>query len=184
MSKYLALSLMIVCFILGIGFGYGFGPSYRAMSDNSEKMGLGNADRFVDQRYIDEMIKHHMVAMKLAEQAKDKSARQEIKDLSSEILQNEPKLIEELYGWKKAWYNNEIKVDPIFVPNLGEADSKFDLRFLNALISHHKSGIEMTKEIRAKSSRTEILNNADSVENFLEETLITFEQWRKDWYQI
>jgi uncharacterized protein (DUF305 family) len=73
--------------------------------------------------------------------------------------------------------------DPI-VPNFGTYDEKYDLRFLNALIAHHESGLVMTKEIKSKSSRTEILNNADAVDTFLTTTLQVFKDWRKQWYNI
>ena len=63
-------------------------------------------------------------------------------------------------------------------------DEKLDLRFLNALIAHHEAGILMTQEIRTKSSRIEVLNNADAVENFLKTTRITLRESRKAWYNI
>lgn len=55
---------------------------------------------------------------------------------------------------------------------------------MNALIAHHEAGILMTEEIRTKSSRAEVLNNADAVENFLKTTLVTLKGWRKAWYNI
>jgi len=92
--------------------------------------------------------------------------------------------IDELYKWKKDWYGDTKKVlDPI-VANLGVADETFDLRFLNALIFHHQSGIIMTKEVRIKSSRSEILNNADAVEIFLNGSLKKLTEWRLEWYKI
>jgi uncharacterized protein (DUF305 family) len=60
----------------------------------------------------------------------------------------------------------------------------FDLRFLNALIAHHENGIVMTQEVRAKSSRAEVLDNADAVEAFLKKTGVMLREWRKAWYNI
>lgn len=185
LSIYLAASLILVAFIAGTAGGYFISPEYsRNMESNTVDMGLGKADKFTDLRYINQMIAHHRGAILLAEQAEKNTTRQEIHNLTEDILQNEPKLIQELYGWKKEWYGDTKEVmDPEAV-NLGGKDDKADLRFLNALITHHEAGIEMTREVRAKSTRSEILNNADAVENFLMQSLNTLEGWRWDWYLV
>jgi uncharacterized protein (DUF305 family) len=148
-----------------------------------KSMDLGNADRLVDLRYLNAMIAHHRGAMLLAEQA-EQSQRPEIRSLASAIQKDEPKLIEELYQWKRDWYRDTREVrDPVRV-QIGSYDEKLDLRFLNALIAHHEAGILMTQEIRMKSSRKEVLDNADAVENFLKTTLVALKEWRKAWYNV
>jgi uncharacterized protein (DUF305 family) len=183
MSKFLAISLIVVSLLAGIGIGYAVSPQYAAQAATSgHDTGLGDADRFVDLRYLNAMISHHGTAMKLAEQARDNSKRDEIISLAEEIIKNEPAAIEELYGWKRQWYDDDSKAPEKDVPNLGGYDEKFDLRFLNALIAHHKEGIKMANEISLKSSRLEILNNADAVRSFLEGGVEMLDQWRSDWY--
>lgn len=183
-SLPLAISFMLVSVIIGLASGYFISPTYQQTMYTKEEMGLGQADRFVDLRYINQMAAHHRGAILLANQIADKTKRQELKALAADIEKGEPKLIEELYQWKKAWYNDErIVADPV-VANLGLADEKIDLRFLNALIAHHKAGIEMTQEIRAKSSRKEVLDNADAVENFLTNSMTTLKGWRELWFNV
>lgn len=183
-SLTLAVALMIIAGIIGLGVGYYLTPEYRLTMFEKNTMDLGRADRWVDQRYINAMIAHHRAAMLLAEQAGQTSQRQEIKDLSKKILADEPGAIAELYDWKKAWYNDTRQVADPAVAKLGTYDDKYDLRFLNALISHHEDGLVMTKEILTKSSRTEILNNANAVDVFLTNTLKIFKDWRSEWYNI
>lgn len=180
----LSISLIIVAFVTGTAFGYFISPSYQQTMYTKEDMGLGQADRFVDLRYINQMAKHHRAAMLLAEQTLGKTKRGEVAALAKEILANEPKLIAELYGWKKDWYRDGRSQSDPMVPNLGPSDEKFDLRFLNALIAHHEEGINMTNEVRAKSSRKEILDNADAVETFLNNSLTTLKSWREKWYRV
>lgn len=182
-STYLALSFMVIVFIVGVGFGYYLTPEYKLSMFDKNKMDLGQADKWFDLRYIDAMISHHTGAILLAEQA-EKSQRKEIKDLALEIQKNEPVAIAELYKWKKDWYKDSRIVKNPVVANLGNYDDKFDLRFLNALISHHETGILMTNETRTKSSNTEILNNADAVENFLSGGIKMLKDWRSNWYGI
>lgn len=178
----LTVSLMIVCGVIGIGIGYWLTPEYQSSMYDKTPMDLGRSDRFLDLRYIDAMIAHHRGAMLLAEQAQVHSDRQEIRDLSTMILTDEPAAIAELYAWKKEWYDDTRTVKDPVVANLGTYDNLFDLRFLNALIAHHDEGLVMTREVSLKSSRTEILNNADAVDTFLKTTREVLIGWRTQWY--
>lgn len=182
-SIYLASALIIITGIMGIAVGYILTPSYSLNMYDKNVMDLGRADKWIDLRYVNAMISHHRGAMLLAEQAQ-KSERVEVQNLAKDILNNEPKAIAELYAWKKAWYNDTKKVTDPIGPKLGAYDEKLDLRFLNALIAHHQNGIIMTKDIRTKSSRLEVLNNADAVEAFLNGGINMLSEWRKNWYNI
>lgn len=182
-SLALAISLMIVSAVAGIGIGYWLTPQYSLSMYDKNSMDLGQPDKWVDLRYIDAMIAHHRGAILLAEEAQ-KSERPEIRDLAASILKDEPKNIDELYRWKKAWYNDSRTVRDPQVPRLGPVDKTFDLRFLNALIAHHRNGILMTREIRLKSSRPEILDNADAVEQFLTNSIAMLRSWRTKWYHV
>lgn len=183
-SIYLTLSLIIVSSVLGLVFGYYITPEYQTSMYDKNGMSLGRADRTFDLRYINAMIAHHRGAMLLAEQLAKNSNRPEMQTLAQDILNNEPKLIAELYSWKKDWYGDSKKVRDPIVANLGLSDDKFDLRFLNAIIAHHEDGIVMTKETRLKSSRAEILNNADAVESFLANGIVALKELRTSWYNI
>lgn len=183
-SLPLASSLAIVSLLVGLAAGYSISPLYEQSMYDKEEMGLGAADRFVDLRYLNQMAAHHQAAILLAKDVADKTNREEIKHLALEIQVNEPKLINELYAWKQAWYNDSSKIVDPTVPNLAAADNTLDLRFLNALIAHHEDGIAMAQEIRTKSSRSEVLDNADAVESFLTSSLVTLKNWRSEWYSI
>ena len=182
-SKLLTISFVIIAFVIGIGAGYLIAPEYAmASSEANQMVDLGKADKYVDLRYINAMIAHHGGAMTLAEQAKAKSERPEIIKLAEDILAGEPKAIAELYQWKKDWYRDVRKVEYKEVPNIGDYDENFDLRFLNALIVHHEDGIIMAQEIKLKSTRAEILSNADAVIEFLNGGLEMLKEWRSEWY--
>ncbi len=182
-SVYLAGALMIITGIIGVGIGYSLTPQYTLSMYDKNIMNLGQADAWLDLRYVNAMISHHKGAVLLAEEA-EKSERREVADLAREIQKNEPVLIQELYAWKKEWYGDiKTVADPV-VPQLGTYDETFDLRFLNALIAHHENGIRMTQDVRFKSSRGAVLDNANAVELFLSQSGEMLKQWRKSWYGI
>lgn len=178
-----AAAFIILSGVLGVGIGYSLTPEYRLSMYEKNAMDLGRADRTLDLRYVNAMIAHHRGAMLVAEQAK-KSERSEVKNLAEAILKDEPAAIAELYAWKKAWYGDEREVADPTVPKLGVYDQTFDLRFLNAVIAHHENGIGMTEDVRLKSSRSEVLDNADAVEAFLRGGIDTLSDWRSAWYNL
>ncbi len=183
-STPLAVSLIICSFITGLAGGFYFTPEYRDVMYEKQSMNLGPADRLVDLRYLNQMIAHHQVALDLAKQAAASANHPEIKALAADIQKGEPTLIVKLYDYKKQFYSDSRPAPKNPVPQLGSVDSTYDLRFLNALIYHHESGIEMTRDIRTKSTRSEIINDANAVQNFLETSLTTLKEWRQTWYGI
>ena len=185
MSKYLTSSLLVITFLVGLGVGFYISPSYAVMNDKDYGMtDLGRSDKYFDKRYIDAMIAHHLGAIQLAEQVKDKTKRPEIKVIAESILENEPKLINELYTWKKDWYNNTYKVTPKQGVNLGTYDANLDLRFINAAIAHHQAGVEMANEVAIKSTRNEIITNALVVGDFLKNSEQSLKELRTKLYEI
>lgn len=184
MNTMLAISLITVAFLIGSVAGYYISPTYQQSMYAKDNMGLGNADRYLDLRYLNSMIAHHRGAMLIAQQAVNTSKREEIINLSREILTNEPKLIEKLYLLKKRLYNDGRRVQDPRVTKLGEVNETYDLRFLNFLIFHHEEGISMTKELRSKSTNSTIIDDANAVENFLTSTLPTLKSWRIEWFGI
>ncbi len=182
-SISLCVALAIISAVAGIGVGYWFTPQYNLSMYDKNTMDLGQPDKWVDLRYIEGMISHHRMTVGLAEQA-GISKKTEITTLSAEILKNEPLAIAELYEWKKEWYGDIKPVQESHTPHLGSYNKTFDLRFLNALIAHYENGIMMAREIRLKSSRSEVLDNADKVEFLLKENLLMLKKWRVEWYNI
>lgn len=184
MSNTLFGSLLAATLIVGVAIGYALTPTYQQTMYQKEAMNLGPSDRNLDLRYLNQMGSHHWGAILLAQQVQDKTQRPEIKALALEIQANEPKLIEELLAWKLEWYGDRRAITKPQAVNLGPADNKVDLRFLNALIAHHEAGIVMTQEVRGKSSRAEVLNNADQVEDFLKTSLGKLREMRSEWYGL
>ncbi len=175
---------MAIVFVMGVGIGYYLTPLYQLAMYDKVSMDFEVADRWVDLRYINAMIAHHRGAVLLAEQVSRESKRPEMQTLAASIEEGDPKLISELYKWKVEWFGDSRMVRDPVVSKLGAYDEKFDLRFLNSIITHHELGIIMTKQIRAKSSRAEVLNNADSVEAFLVDSSKTLKGLREDWYGV
>jgi uncharacterized protein (DUF305 family) len=184
-SSYSALAFVSIAFVLGIGAGYYLTPEYKtSMYSGGTAMNLGPADELFNLRYINQMIAHHRGAILLGEQLAKNTKRPELQKLAADIADGEPKLIAELYSWKKDWYGDSRQVRDPRIENLGAYDENFDLRFLNAIIAHHQIGIVMAKDAQVKASKTEVLANAQAVDSFLSGGVTMLSAWRKGWYNL
>ncbi len=185
-SPELTISLLIIAFLIGTMVGFAFTPEYVVMKDEEkeEMMELGNADRYLDLRYVDGLIAHHLSAIDMSEQALLHSKRLEIRSLGETIIELDSKGIEQLYQYKKEWFDNTREIKQFQKVYLGEPDEKFDLRFLNSMMTHHEQAIAMAQEVKTKSQRTEVLNIADEVLSILSPNLEQLKAWRKEWYGV
>ncbi|HYD34645.1 MAG TPA: DUF305 domain-containing protein [Vitreimonas sp.] len=186
MSKSLLITTSLVVFFLGMGVGYALTPEYAMMRADRQApmMELGQADRYLDLRYIDGMIAHHLSAIHMLEQAQQQTQRPEIKDLATAVIAADKAGIDQLYAYKKEWYNNTRQVTRYQKINLGSNDGKFELRLLNALLEHHAEAITVAQDVRTKSHRTEVLNVADEVISTLTANATQLKTWREAWYGI
>ena len=156
---------IVVALFIGIGIGFSVTPEYAQMKADKQSpmMSIGKADKYVDLRFIDGMIAHHLAAIYLANQAKEQSKRPEVLALADTIITVDTEGIAKLYEQKKSWYGNTKKITLYTKVQLGDADDQFDLRFINALVTHHQEAISVAKEMQTKSTRTDVLNLAGSV---------------------
>lgn len=165
-------------------------------------MDLGAADENFDLRFIDAMVPHHQGAVKMAQEALQKSKRPEIKKLAQSIIADQDKEIAQMQQWRKTWYASAASTPMAWdsktksmMPmtqdqmngmmmnmDLGAADDQFDLRFINAMIPHHESAIVMANDALQKSKRPEIQKFAREIVSSQQAEIDQMKQWRKAWY--
>lgn len=186
MDKKTIATSIVLTLLVGVGIGFSLTPEYAAMIEqkSAPSMSLGSPDRNLDKRYLDGMIAHHKSAIYLAEQAKEKSARQEIKNLAKTIIQVDTEDIVSIESLRNSVYPRSVTSSQFQKIQLGDANAQFDLRFLNALIIHHQEAIEVAREAQMKSTRSAILEKALAVETSLRSGLEQLTAWRKEWYAL
>ena len=173
-----------------------------SMMNHSMAMDLGAADANYDLRFIDGMMMHHKGAVAMAKEALEKSQRPEIKQLANNIIEAQNKEIAQMKQWRTAWYPKASQqpvaygganksVMPMSAKqhesmmmsqDLGAADDKFDLRFLNAMIPHHECAIVMANDAISKSIRPEIKQLNQDILTSQQAEITQMKQWRKAWY--
>ncbi len=173
-----------------------------SMMNHGTEMDLGAADVNYDLRFIDAMMMHHQGAVVMAKEALEKSQRPEMKQLANNIIEAQNKEIAQMKQWRTAWYPKASQQPVAFgganksvMPmsakqhesmmmsqDLGAADDKFDLRFLNAMIPHHEGALVMAKDALSKSTRPEIKQLNQDILTSQQAEITRMKQWRKAWY--
>jgi uncharacterized protein (DUF305 family) len=63
----------------------------------------------------------------------------------------------------------------------GEASQPFDLRFIDAMIAHHRGAIDMARMAQEQAERAEIRELAGAIISAQDAEIAQLEQWRGAW---
>lgn len=144
-----------------------------------------------DQNFIDGMVPHHQAAIEMAKIAQAQGEHAEIKKLANDIVSAQDGEIAKMKGWRKAWFGS----DQIAPGNGGHAmagmdtDLKqlaiarpFDKAFIDAMIPHHQSAIDMAREARQQAKHQEIKDLAGQIVAAQQREIDQMRAWRTSWY--
>ena len=147
-----------------------------------------------DLVFIDAMIVHHQSAVMMAEMALDASEREEILTLADEIIEAQEAEIEQLGQWRDEWYPDAPESDltgmmDMSGMNMSDEDMQmmedtedFDKMFIDMMIPHHESAIEMARALQTTTERPELQELTEAIITAQEGEIAQMEQWRTEWY--
>jgi uncharacterized protein (DUF305 family) len=138
------------------------------------------------------MVPHHQGAVEMAEVALKNAEHEEIIDLSRNIVSAQRAEIEELKAIKKEEFgtsNVPMEMSQEQMRGMGMTDPQelanrepFDKAFIDAMIPHHQSAIEMAQVAREKSEIPEIKELAEDIISAQQEEIEQMTRWRRQWY--
>ena len=186
----------------GSGSGGGMaGMDHSNMDHGSMGMGSGEMARqmvmengkYSDERFIDAMVPHHQGAIAMAKVALKQAEHEEIKELSHNIISSQRAEIEELKSIKKEEFGTSqvpmemsqeqmrgmgMMMDPQQLAN----QKPFDEAFIDAMIPHHRSAIEMAQVALESSDNPKIKELAQNIISAQQREIEQMTQWRQQWY--
>ena len=170
--------------------------SHGSMGMGSEGMGrqmLMENGEYSDRRFIDAMVPHHQGAMAMAEVALKNAEHEEIKELSRTIISSQQAEIEELKAIKKEEFGTSnvpmemsqeqmrgmgMMMDPQQLANR----EPFDKAFIDAMIPHHQSAIDMARVALVSSDSPKIKELAENIVGAQQREIEQMKKWRQAWY--
>ena len=149
--------------------------------------------KYSDKAFIDAMVPHHQGAIAMARVALKNAEHEEIIELSRNIISTQQDEIEELKAIKKEVFGTStvsmemsqeqmrsmgMMMDPQELANR----KPFDRAFIDAMIPHHKSAIEMAEVAYEKSENPQIKALAENIVSAQQEEIEQMKRWRQQWY--
>jgi uncharacterized protein (DUF305 family) len=149
--------------------------------------------KYSDRRFIDAMVPHHQGAIAMAKVALKNAEHEEIKELSQNIISSQQAEIEELKAIKKEEFGTsnvpmEMSQEQMrgmgMMMNPQELANRepFDKAFIDAMIPHHQSAIEMAKIAHEKSKIPAIKELAENIVSAQQKEIEQLKRWRQQWY--
>lgn len=194
------IGLLLLCLVLLVGCGAqqpaavptvptATGASEQATDDQGVGMdhGMGEmSDAPYDAQFIDSMIIHHQGAVDMARQVLAESQRPELGTLAENIITSQEAEIQQMQAWREAWFP-DVPVTEGMGMHMGDMEISddtsvpFDLRFLEAMISHHQGAIDMAQDALENTERPEIRELAQAIITAQEAEITQMRQWQEEW---
>jgi uncharacterized protein (DUF305 family) len=156
------------------------GMMARGMMNGSAMGGaIENSNASFDQRFLDQMIAHHQMAVMSAQMMIADSVRPELRDLAQRIITGQQREIDQMRQWRQSWYGAASNATLPGMMSSGMiggammsrdqmrqmmgANADFDRMFLQMMIPHHQAAIAMAEQALAQAEHPEIKTLAQGI---------------------
>lgn len=168
----------------GMDHGSGSMPASEMLMENGE---------YSDERFIDAMAPHHQGAVDMARIALVNGEHPEIRQLAENIISSQEAEIEELRSIKEEQFGEpevptEISAEEMQMmgtmedPGELENQEPFDRAFIDAMIPHHESAVEMAGVANEETGNPRIKDLSRRIIEAQEAEIEQMTGWREDWY--
>jgi uncharacterized protein (DUF305 family) len=148
---------------------------------------------YSDERFIDAMVPHHQGAIDMAEVALENAEHEKVRALAEDIVSAQEAEIKELSSIKEEEYGSlqvpmEMRAQEMEAMGMtmgpGELANQepFDKAFIDNMIPHHKSAIEMANVALENSENPRVREIARAIVDAQQREITRMEGWRKEWY--
>jgi len=147
---------------------------------------------YSDERFIDAMVPHHQGAISMAEVALENAEHPELLQLAQNVIATQQAEIEELRSIKEQEFGSSevpMQMGPEEMEMMGMEDPAelvnqrpFDEAFINAMIPHHESAIEMAQVALAESDNPAVRDLAGHIVDDQTREIEQMRGWLEEWY--
>jgi uncharacterized protein (DUF305 family) len=148
---------------------------------------------YSDSYFIDAMVSHHQGAIDMANVALANAEHPEILQLAQNIISTQQAEIDELKAIKQWEFGSSevpMETSPEHMKMMGMMEDPselanrrpFDKAFIDAMIPHHSSAIEMARVANANTGDDEIKTLSQNIIDAQTGEIEQMTGWRKEWY--
>lgn len=152
----------------------------------------------IDRHFIEQMIPHHEGAIEMAQLAKERASRAEIKTLAGNIIKSQSEEIKNMRSWYESWYRQDVPTipgtgmgmgrgmmhggmmgDKVDIEALKQAEN-FDKAFIEEMIPHHQMAVMMANMLLQGTNRDEMKTLARNIIDAQTKEMEMMRQWYKE----
>ena len=149
-----------------------------------------------DRMFLANMIAHHQGAVDMANLALTNASHQEVKDLAKAIVSAQTTEITDMTAWQKTWgypaSSGEMMEDHSSMGMMdtnagmmnelnGKTGEAFDKAFLEQMIMHHQSAINMAATGKTNAQHKEVKDLTVAIVTAQTKEIKQMKQWQTDW---
>jgi uncharacterized protein (DUF305 family) len=178
---------------LALGLGGNAQMDHRMGSASMTALEHASGKTF-DIYWMSQMIEHHKGAVEMANSVLKDGKDARVKKAAQTIISDQSREIKQLTGWLKSWYNAvpnakqialmRADMKPMLEGAMGGMDgmsANADKRFLEGMIPHHQSAVEMGWLAVKKAARSDLKTFARKVIDAQSKEIKQYRTWLKGW---
>lgn len=149
-----------------------------------------------DRNFIANMIAHHQGAVDMAKLALTNAKHQELKDMANDIISAQEAEIAEMTSWQKDWGYPSSTADNMMDHGAmgmmdemagmtaeleGKMGDEFDKAFIEQMIMHHQSAIDMSTPGEQNAQHQEVKDLTKAIIAAQTKEIQQMKQWQQEW---
>lgn len=174
-------------------------PSDNALVDQSSetyKEYAAMTGETYDRNFIANMIAHHQGAVDMAKMALDNAKHQELKDMAQDIISAQEGEMSQMESWQKEWGYPSSSGDSMMDHSAmgmmddmtgmmseleGKTGDAFDQAFIEQMIMHHQSAIDMAAPGEKNAEHQELKDLTKEIVSAQTSEIEQMKQWQIEW---
>lgn len=144
-----------------------------------------------DLQFFDTMSKHHHEAIDMAKMGQGKIEHARLKELAIRIPTDQQEEIDQMKAWRDQWYPNAPAAENMQMTGMSggmnmdmssmqsmKAGHDFDAVFIDMMIPHHQSAIQMWQDALTKAEHSEVKTLAQQIIDKQKSEVEQMKQWK------
>jgi uncharacterized protein (DUF305 family) len=130
----------------------------------------------------------------MARLAETQAEHRELKEFARQLMRSQQAEIEQLRGWRNAWYANQPGAENPALPGMHSTampmeqlhtlkGAEFDRMFLQMMIPHHQGAVELARDILNRAEHTELKELAARLQAEQAREVEQLKSWQSSWFQ-
>ena len=144
------------------------------------------SDAPYDLLFLDSMIVHHQGAIDMAQDALANAQQSDLKSFAQNVIMQQDGEITQMKVWRAKWYPDAAETSGLGM-HMGDMSIgtdttiSYDIRWIDAMISHHEGAIDMANDALKKSQNPDIINLCNAIIQAQSDEIAQLKAWRAQW---